>query len=242
MVNHEYKNTPRLYVENPLGQDSPVEHNTDQAHYLKNVLRKAEGDYCRLFNGQDREWLYKLEALKKKSAISGPERQLREQGKGHAPLMLFFAPLKKAQTDMVIQKATELGVDEICPIITEHSNTGTVRLDRWRATAIEAAEQSERLTIPGISELTNLKTALRNFPSSGTLNVAMARFEGGSTKCKSDTDHPCGLIIGPEGGFSKDEREDFLKNPRYHVFSMGQEILRAETAAIVGLGLLKYSK
>ena len=156
--------------------------------------------------------------------------------------MLFFAPLKKTQTDFVIQKATELGVTEICPVTTEHSNTSKIRTDRWRTTVIEASEQCERLTIPGISQLTNLRTALRNFPSSGTLNVALERTNGKLDECKFDNAHPCGLLIGPEGGFSEEEREYLIQNDRIQTFSLGENILRAETAAIVGLGLLLFSR
>lgn len=237
----EHKNTPRLYIDGPLGQDTDAELTPDQVHYIKNVLRKKQSDNVRLFNGRDGEWLYQLDEVKKKSIIAKADTNIRPQAKKRAPLMLFFAPLKKSQTDMVIQKATELGVDEICPITTEYSNTNKIRIDRWRATAIEAAEQSERLTIPGISELTNLKTAVRNFPSSGQLNVALERIKGSIQPCKMDAEHPCGLIIGPEGGFSDEEKEYFVQNPRFNVFSMGTQILRAETAAIVGLGLLQYT-
>ncbi len=236
-----FKTVPRLYVENSLGQDHAVEHTTDQLHYMRNVLRKDEGDQCRLFNGQDGEWLYEITSLSKKKMQSTPLQQIREQPKSAAPIILFFAPLKKTQTDWVVQKATELGVTEICPVTTDFSNTTKVRTDRWLSTAIEASEQSERLTIPGISQLTNLRTALRNFPSSGVLNVALERMDGNILKCKYDTEHPCGLIIGPEGGFSDDEKQYFLSNDRIHTFSLGENVLRAETAAVVGLGLLKFS-
>lgn len=241
MPEQNFKNAPRLYVEQPLGQGADISLSSEHAHYLKNVLRCQTGDMIRVFNGKDGEWAYSITELSKKAGQCKTEQHLREQTVSGAPIILYFAPVKKAQTDFIVQKATELGVDEICPVISQHSNSQNVRIDRWHNIAIEAAEQSERLSIPGIANVTGLKTALANFPENGCLYVGLERMEG-DTKPPNTVkqDEPIGLIIGPEGGFSDGEIEYFKGLDRVTPMSFGENILRAETAVVAGLGILQF--
>ncbi len=234
-----YKNVPRLYTPHALGQGSDVSLSPEHSHYLRNVLRKSAGDSILFFNGKDGEWLCSITVLEKKRGVCKVEKQTREQTRTDAPLILFFAPVKKNQTDFIIQKATELGVDEICPIITDHSNSQKIRTDRWLTIAIEAAEQSERLSVPGIADLVQLKTAVKNFPENGQLVIGMERAEDAPAP-EFHSDKPVGLVIGPEGGFSDEEIEFFQKGERFTPVSFGPTVLRAETAAVAGLGILQF--
>ena len=236
----DFKNFPRLYVQSPLGQALDVALSTEQVHYLRNVLRYSEGEMVRFFNGRDGEWIYKITELGKKKGSCLADHQIREQTLNRAPLILYFAPLKKTQTDFLVQKATELGVDEICPITTQYTNSQKVRTDRWQTIAIEAAEQSERLTVPGIAKLTDVKTATKNFPANGRIFVGLERMETPQAIPSFETGVPIGLIIGPEGGFSDREIEYFKEDERFHAISFLDAVLRAETAAVAGLGILQF--
>lgn len=236
----DFKNFPRLYVESPLGQALDIHLDSDQIHYIKNVMRMGEGDILRFFNGRDGEWVYKIVELAKKRGACQAINQLREQTISHAPIILYFCPLKKTQTDFIIQKATELGVDEICPITTQNTNSQKVRTDRWKTIAIEAAEQSERLTVPGIANLTDIKTAIKNFPAQGSIFVGLERLMGEQKLPDIKDQLPIGLVIGPEGGFTDKEIEVFNNDARCHPISFLDSVLRAETAAVAGLGILQF--
>ena len=235
---HKFKTCPRLYVDGPLGQGETLSLNEAQAHYLRAVLRMSVGGSIRLFNGRDGEWLAKIAEMGKKKCVARLEMQLRDQPEGGHNNRLVFAPLKKTQTDLVIEKATELGVEEIYPVITEYSQTRKIRLDRLQNIAVEAAEQCERLTLPHIADIVPLEACLDRL--SGPFFVALERAgeipQSDDMRCMDYT-----VVVGPEGGFSEVERDVFLSD-RYDVkvLNLGENILRAETAVISALSILNY--
>jgi 16S rRNA (uracil1498-N3)-methyltransferase len=225
----------RLYVETDLEAGSVVEATESQAHYLGNVMRRAVGDAVQLFNGRDGEWQGRIFSLSRARATLAAEIRTRPQS-DDADLWLMFAVLKRDTTDMVVQKATELGVSTVWPVFSERTNTGRVNLDRLRAIAIEAAEQSERLTIPIVRPARQLHDALADWPADRTLFVALERADAHPLAPASG---PAGLLIGPEGGFGPRDHALLDRCRFVRPVSLGPRILRAETAAIVGLSLLQ---
>ena len=142
---------PRLYIDEPLSQGAEIALGKEAAHYLVTVMRRGEGAGVRLFNGRDGEWRAVVSQASRKSAVLGVEKQLREQA-SVPDLALYFAPVKRARTDFIVEKATELGAASITPVMTRRTIAETVRTDRLAANATEAAEQTERLDLPAIGE------------------------------------------------------------------------------------------
>ncbi|HTQ71118.1 MAG TPA: 16S rRNA (uracil(1498)-N(3))-methyltransferase [Acidocella sp.] len=204
-----------------------------QAHYLANVMRLAEGDTIRVFNGAAGEWRAAVSKISRKAALL----ETRAQTRAPAPepdSWLCFALLKRQKTDMVVEKATELGVSVIQPIITARTNADHVNLDRLRAIAIEAAEQCERLHVPEIRPPMPVMKLMAGWPAR-PLFVADERRSSGLL---GPATGPSALMIGPEGGFTDQELEAIARTPLITRVSLGRRILRAETAAIAGLALL----
>ncbi len=225
----------RLYVEADLAAGSAIAATEGQAHYLGGVMRRSVGDALRLFNGRDGEWQARIAALSRGKAMLTAEAQTRPQS-ADADLWLMFAVLKRDTTDLVTQKATELGVSTLWPIFTERSNASRVNLDRLRAIAIEAAEQSERLTIPNLRPARQLHDSLAAWPAERTLFVALERVDAQPVR---PAPGPSALLIGPEGGFGPRDLAVLDRCRSVRPVSLGPRILRAETAAIVGLALLQ---
>jgi 16S rRNA (uracil1498-N3)-methyltransferase len=229
----------RLHVEAALAAGAVVPATEGQAHYLGGVMRRSVGDPVRLFNGHDGEWDASITALARGKATFGVATLVRPQSADAdlwADLWLMFAVLKRDTTDLVVQKATELGVSALLPVFTERTNAGRVNLDRLQAIAIEAAEQSERLTVPTLHPARPLHEGLAGWPADRPLFVALERGEARKPAVSSG---PAGLLVGPEGGFGPRDHA-VLENCRFvHPVSLGPRILRAETAAIVGLALLQ---
>ncbi|HEY4041329.1 MAG TPA: 16S rRNA (uracil(1498)-N(3))-methyltransferase [Rhodopila sp.] len=228
----------RLYVEAGLVAGAAVAATQGQAHYVGSVMRRPVGDIVRLFNGRDGEWACRIAALSRGKATFAVETLVGPQA-ADSDLWLAFALLKRDSTDLVVQKATELGVSALLPVVTERTNTGRTNPDRLRAIAVEAAEQSERLTVPDIHPPQALDDFLAAWPAGRTLFVAAERAEARWPEPVSD---PAGLLIGPEGGFGP--RDHLLLDRRCFVrrVSLGRRILRAETAAIAGLALLQVPR
>lgn len=225
----------RLFVEADLASGSAVAATEGQAHYLGGVMRRAVGDTVHLFNGRNGEWACRIASLSRGKAVFAVETLVRPQAED-ADLWLAFAVLKRDTTDLVVQKATELGVSALLPVFTERTNAGRVNLDRLRAIAIEASEQSERLTVPDIHPALPLHDILAAWPPGRPLFVALERAEAAPL---APVPGSAGLLVGPEGGFGP---RDFLALDTcnfLHPISLGPRILRAETAAIVGLALLQ---
>jgi 16S rRNA (uracil1498-N3)-methyltransferase len=225
----------RLYVDAVLEAGTTLEGTEGQAHYLGGVMRRAVGDPVHLFNGRDGEWACRIAALSRGKTAFGVEALVRPQAPD-ADLWLAFAVLKRDTTDLVVQKATELGVSALLPVFTERTNAGRVNLDRLRTIAIEAAEQSERLTVPEVRPARQLHDILASWPAGRALFVALERVDSNALRRASG---PAGLLIGPEGGFGPRDLTTLDRSRSVHPVSLGPRILRAETAAIVGLALLQ---
>ncbi|NQW00988.1 MAG: 16S rRNA (uracil(1498)-N(3))-methyltransferase [Rhodospirillales bacterium] len=231
----------RLYHPGPLQAGAEISLSADQAHFLGNVLRLHAGDRIALFNADDGEWSGPLAVLKKRNAEVVVDDQRRPGAPEPGP-WLAFAPLKKARTQIIVEKATELGVARLLPVITANTIGGRVNEQRMAAQALEAAEQCERLSLPEVAAPQTLAQLLAGWPSARRLLVAdetgggMAIADAISSTLKNSAD--CGILIGPEGGFRADELE-LLKVPEFCTFiDLGPRILRAETAAIVALACI----
>ena len=225
----------RLFVSEPLANGRSFMLEADQAHYLGNVMRRGVGDSVSLFNGQDGEWSARIESIRKDRCLVVPERQSRAQT-GEQPLTLVFAPLKRDTTHLVVEKATELGATRLLPVLTERTNTQRLNLERLMAIAREAAEQCERLSVPEIADPQPLYSLLAAWNPAEILHAAIERSHAGLPEGGPG---PMALLIGPEGGFTPAELELLRRSPFVRAAGLGPRVLRAETAAIVGLALLQ---
>ncbi len=207
-----------------------------QHHYLKHVLRLSHGDRIAVFNGHNGEFEAAITELNKKQGSLMLKRQ-RRLPEPEPDIWLCFAPIKKTPIDYVAQKATELGVGRLVPVLTKHTVVTRVNIDRLTSNAIEAAEQTGRLSIPEISEPVSLSVLLSDWPTGRALIVADETGQGqpiASALLRCNTTASA-LLIGPEGGFSKDELDALRKLPQYVGVSLGKRLLRADTAAIAAL-------
>ncbi len=225
----------RLYVPAALAADACIEVSEAQAHYLGTVMRRRPGDAVRVFNGRDGEFAARITSIRRGRASLGIDRQVRPQTP-EPDVWLVFALLKRDATDLVLQKATELGVAELHPVITEHTNTHRANMQRLLSIAVEAAEQCERLTVPRLHEPRVLADLLAAWPSDRRLFAAVERISAQSIPPVSG---PRALLVGPEGGFTTAELDALRAHPFVTPVTLGPHILRAETACIAGLALLQ---
>ncbi len=228
----------RLFTPHPLHEGAELPASAEQAHHLGTVMRRAVGDPVTLFNGEHGEWAGRIAALRKDRATLSVQLLLRPQIPD-PKLTLVFAPLKRDATDLVIEKATELGATRICPVFTERSNTQRLNADRWAIIAREAAEQCERLTVPVIAPPAKLWDLLSAWPPDENLSCAIER---SGAPYPHPQDGPAALLVGPEGGFSPSELEFLNRLPFVRRIGLGSLVLRAETAAITGLALLQAAR
>lgn len=241
--------TPRLYVAPDLAEGLEVSVDADQAHYLTRVLRLGAGSGVRLFNGRDGEFDARIVTATKSTVHLTVGVQSRRQ-QSVPDLWLLFAPLKKARTDFVVEKATELGVSEIRPVITTRTDAETVRTDRLQRIATEAAEQTERLDVPPVRDAMALEQALRTWEAGRVLIYADEAGDDGARPWGGEEGRaaPIGdmlrglagkaaILVGPEGGFSAPERDQLRSLPFVRPVGLGPRILRAETAAVAALAL-----
>lgn len=224
----------RLFVPAPLSEGHEVALGAAQSHYLANVLRTEAGETLRVFDGVSGEWRAEVTKISRKSVVLTARAQTRPQAP-EPDAWLCFALLKRAKTDMVVEKATELGVSVIQPIITARTNADHVNLERLRAIAIEAAEQCERLQVPEIRPPVPVARLMADWPAARPLFIADERRTGRLLGLAAG---PMALMTGPEGGFTETELEAIGRTPQVTRVSLGARILRAETAAIAGLALL----
>jgi 16S rRNA (uracil1498-N3)-methyltransferase len=244
---------PRLYVEAPLGEGETVALDRDRANYLRNVLRLKAGDALLLFNGRDGEWRAQLAGSKKSPAV-----ELAAQTRPQTPasdLHFLFAPLKHARLDYLVQKAVEMGVSRIQPVLTRHTQVARVNLERMQANSIEAAQQCGVLNLPEVVP-----------PLAFDVVMTVADPDRVLVFCDEDADvkdpvaalakarpqasallpagvagapPPLAVLIGPEGGFAEEERAALLKQPNVVRLALGPRILRADTAAVAALALVQ---
>ncbi|MDX1782190.1 MAG: 16S rRNA (uracil(1498)-N(3))-methyltransferase [Thalassovita sp.] len=224
----------RLYVDHPLGAGQSVPLDRDQAHYLFGVMRQKVGAQIALFNGRDGEWRAEvIEAGKRGGALECIEQTKPLQMP--PDLWLIFAPIKKARTDFIVEKAAEMGAAKIIPVQTEFTNSERIRQDRLQAHAVEAAEQCGGTFVPEVTDLQKLDRLLADWPEDRQL-MFCDEAEVGAGKALGDAGPgPWAILIGPEGGFSDAERKRLHGLPFAHVVSLGPRILRADTAAVAAL-------
>ena len=222
----------RLYVEEALNEGETFELPKEQAHYLRNVLRKGEGDAVRLFNGESGEWLAEIESVTKRAAELIVKEQLREP-QACPDITLCFAPVRKHRTAFIIEKATELGVRTLQPVITARTQFPKFNVGKARLQAIEAAEQTERLDIPLIAEPQRLEALMEDWNETHTLIFADETGDAfPAANALKTLQGPAAILIGPEGGFTPQERELLRGQSFVKPVSLGPRILRADTAAL----------
>jgi 16S rRNA (uracil1498-N3)-methyltransferase len=240
MARYDFR-SPRLFVEQPLEAAATVPLAPPQAHYLKDVLRLKSGDRVLVFNGRDGEWHGRLDSAWKRGLALQIETQTRPQTGGN-DLHYLFAPLKRARLDYMVQKAVEMGVARLAPVMTRHTQAERVNVERMRANAIEAAEQCGILRLPGIVAPAALADALAALAPERLLVfcdedapiadpvAALAPAAGASALA---------VLVGPEGGFAPEEREMLLARHNIVRLALGPRILRADTAAVAALALVQ---
>lgn len=230
----------RLFLDEPLAPGTCLTPPKGPAHYLLTVMRAKEGDTLLVFNGRDGEWRARIAAAGRKSATLALLGQSRPQTAEAGP-WLAFAPVKRAKTDLIVEKATELGVSRLIPVATARTVAARIKSERLNAIAVEAAEQCGRLTVPGIAAMTPLDELLADWPRARAL-IFCDEARTGPPLLPTAAAGEAGVLIGPEGGFSEAERTQIAAHPAARPVSLGPRILRAETAAIVALALVNAAQ
>lgn len=234
---------PRLYVDCDLRAGEPAALGPQALHYLRNVMRRKAGDRVRLFNGRDGEWLCVLEDAGGKRVSVVPESCLRSQPPPPRPLHLAFAPVKKARLDWLVEKAVELGATALHPVLTRNAEVRVLNEARLTAQMAEAAEQCERMDLPALTPLIPLPAflsdfTLKDFTGTGAPLLACLERAPDAAPLSAALPPPpdsAAFLIGPEGGFTEDERRLILAAPGVRPVSLGPRILRSETAVCAAL-------
>lgn len=228
------RSTPRLFVEGPLGEGQIVALGGGQAHYLISVMRAKSGDPVKLFDDVTGEWLSVVDQVGKRDLTLRVEGQLRPR-EAVPDLWLAAAPIRKSRYDWIAEKACELGVARFVPVLTRRCVADKVKPDRLRTHMIEAAEQCGRTALPEVAEVTSLLAFL------GSIERALffADEMGGLPMREAFASHtgPAAILIGPEGGFTDDERALILATQGAIGVSLGHRILRADTAAVAAVAV-----
>ncbi len=225
----------RLYVDAPLGQGQTVPLNRDQAHYLFGVMRLSVGGAVLLFNGRCGEWRAEISQAGKRGgeltcvAQTAPLRMPPD-------VWLLFAPIKKARTDFIVEKAAEMGAARIVPVMTEFTNAGRVQRDRLQAHAVEAAEQCGGTYVPQVTEAQKLGRLLDQWDPARRILFCDEALAGDPSELPAGAG-PWAILIGPEGGFSEAERKRLRGLDFAHPVALGPRILRADTAAVAAMTL-----
>ena len=224
----------RLFLEQPLGEGQPLPLPQPAAHYLFAVMRLGPGAEVAVFNGREGEWRARIEEAGKKGGSLRCVERIAPQV-DPPDLWLLFAPLKKARTDFLVEKATELGVARLVPVNTSHTNAERIRRDRLQAHAVEAAEQCGATHVPEVDDLRGLDAVLADWPAERLLFWA-DEARAGIAALPQPAD-PAAILIGPEGGFAPAERARLAALPYVRPLALGPRILRAETAALAAITL-----
>ncbi|OSQ50981.1 16S rRNA (uracil(1498)-N(3))-methyltransferase [Marivita geojedonensis] len=225
----------RLFVEQPLGAAQPVPLTREQAHYLFGVMRMGVGDPVALFNGRDGEWQAEVAESGKRGGVLICEEQSAPQVTP-PDVWLLFAPIKKTRTDFIVEKATEMGVRRIMPVQTAFTNSERIRQDRLQAHAVEAAEQCGGVFVPEVADLAKLDRVLSTWDPTRRIAFCDEALAGETGRLPA-APGPWAILIGPEGGFSEDERTRLRRMDCASPISLGPRILRADTAAVAALTL-----
>jgi len=239
----------RLHVRSELSPGAAVALTLDQARYLTQVMRLKAGDDLLLFNGRDGEWRATVAEVLKRGCVLKAEEHVRPQTFG-PDLDLILAVVKKARVETVVEKAAELGARRVRLTLTRYTNAERLRMDRLETIAEEAAEQTGRLDVPEIHDPKKLDALLDGWPEGRRLMFcderggppAMEALSDGSTPSPDEGGEPWSILIGPEGGFSPDERERLLSLPFATPVSLGPRVLRADTAAIAAMTLWQAAR
>jgi 16S rRNA (uracil1498-N3)-methyltransferase len=225
---------PRLFVDQPLGLGITVPLDGAPVNYLANVLRLKAGGQVRLFDDVTGEWLAEATEVAKRRIVLSITAQIGPR-EVVPDLWLLTAPIKKGRIDWIAEKACELGVARILPVLTQRTVVDRLNLDRLRAHMIEAAEQCGRTALPGLDEATKLTALLRDWPAERQLQFADE--EGGAPLADVARPGPAAILIGPEGGFTPEERAAIRALPAATAITLGPRILRADTAAAAAISL-----
>lgn len=243
MPRYEFR-LPRLHVEDGLAAGAQIALDRAQSNYLLNVLRMKDGDEVLLFNGRDGEWRAALrqEGRKQASLVAG------EMTRPQAPLAdlhYLFAPLKHARLDYMVQKAVEMGACALRPVLTRYTQPGRVNLERMRANAVEACEQCGVLAVPAIAEPVALEALLAGWQAGEGARILVFCDEGEASQNplaaldRLSPGSPLAVLVGPEGGFSEDERALLRAQPFVVPMPLGPRVLRADTAAVAALAVVQ---
>lgn len=230
----------RLYVSGTLASGAGIEASGEQYNYLANVLRMTEGAEILLFNGRDGEWSARLTFPSRKKITLVAETQTRPQPEDSA-LHFLFAPLKVGRLDYLVQKAVEMGAGVLQPVMTQHVQGKINSIERLQANAIEAAEQCGILSIPTVEPVRKLRDVLDGWPADRQLIFCD---EDSSTQnplpaLSTIKAQSIALLVGPEGGFSDEERQILRDLDYVTPIPLGPRILRADTAAVAALAVVQ---
>lgn len=235
--------TKRLFVSDDLIENQALDANRAQANYLLNVLRLRADDNVLLFNGRDGEWRASILPTGRKACSLVPIEQLRMQPQPY-DLLYCFAPLKQARLDYMIQKSVEMGAGRLQPIITQYTQVQKLNEDRISANLIEATEQCGILNVPELNEIVSLEKLLESWPQAHPNRALifcdeLADASDQAERLQTISDRSKAVLIGPEGGFSENERALLRSKPFVHGLSLGPRILRADTAAVAALAIVQ---
>ena len=232
----------RLFVDVSLDTDVVISLDRDQSHYLANVMRLKAGDRIAIFNGRDGEWLSEVSDITKREVTLRTKTHIKKQ-QAEPDLWLVFAPIKKARLDFIAQKATELGVSHMTPVMTRRTIVERVKTERMAANAIEAAEQCERLNVPTVGDAVKLDKLLSEWPADRKIMFCDEDLSGTPAQTalaaadEKPAAAPWAILIGPEGGFDDTERALIRNHSNCVTVSLGPRILRADTAAMAAISL-----
>lgn len=226
----------RLFIDHPLAEGQAVPLESAQAHYLGGVMRLKPGDEITVFNGRDGAWSVRLLEAGKRGGSLQVLAQVAPQ-RDPPDLWLIFAPIKKARTDFIVEKAAEMGAARILPVQTDFTNSERIRQDRLQAHAVEAAEQCGGTFVPEVAELVPLARLMDGWDAGRRILWADESRAGPAETLSELPRGPWAILIGPEGGFSEGERRRLAALPFVTPVSLGPRILRADTAAVAALAL-----
>ena len=249
MSHYDFK-SQRLWVEQDIAEAIAIPCDRAQANYLLNVLRMEEGDLMLIFNGRDGEWKVEVRPMGRKKCALVPVEQVRPQPLPRdSDLHYLFAPLKSARIDYMAQKAVEMGASRLRPVFTQHTQERRPKLDKMRVNVIEAAEQCGILAIPPVDEPVTLTKLLDGWEEAeeGRHIIFCDEGELGSNplaildtiRGEGEAVPPLALLIGPEGGFSEDERALLRAASFVTPIPLGPRILRADTAAVAAMAIIQ---